>query len=424
MTAHTYLGPVRYWVNRYHIPEYWVTNLFAPEFKFVVDASEVTNVIKASTLDTIAGTKKFEMVLADIDNYGVWKQTDDVQIFHQGSMVFRGRIESISPDYDTGQLSISGRDYLGELLETAIVEAYTTQLRSYIVNDLILKYGPSMTRNHIDSSPAGDTLTYVFKTTAWDALIKCVNEDGYRFWVDTNKDFHYHVSGYQDSGMTLIMGTDPILSFDIEEALYDVVNRVTVYGKITGTDQVVVMVEDVDSQQEYGIIKEKRHVDEKIETIADATKYAEAYLNQHAWALEMITIDALGYARLSAGETIRVTLPGYNIDGDYIVVEKSHDFPSHRTTIRVAKYAKYLEGIIANMIERLLLLERTYMEDNVIVSKMHRIYEHAEVPDRICIEKKDAQDAFLIGVADHCTIGVTKIGDRRGGWETIHDSGW
>lgn len=390
---------------------------------FNIDGTQNTDVIESTILDTIAGAKKFELILAGTDKFGVYNHYDDVLIGMGDIDIFRGRIESIIPDYDTDRLIIAGRDYLGELLEQNIVEAYTNRLRSYIVDDLVNKYGTSLTRTHIDASPVGSELDYTFKTTSWDALLKCANEDGYRFWVDVEKDFHYHLRSYQSSGLTLIMGTDDIISFNIEEAAYDVVNKVTVYGKITGASQVAVMVEDLDSQSAYGLIKEKRLIDDKIDTEADAIIYAEAYLAEHAWVLDMITFKCFGYETLNAGETIQVTLPGYNIDGEYIVINKSHEFPSHITEIRVAKYAKHLEGIIANMIERLMLLERQFMEDNVIMTKIHRCYEHMEVPDRIHIEKKDTADAFLIGNDGHCVIGVTLIGDRRGAWETIHDTG-
>ena len=338
-------------------------------------------------------------------------------------IAFKGRIENMLPDYDTNTISITGRDYISVLLRRACVESYTTQLRSYIVNDMLLKYGDSMTRRDIDASPAGTTLTYLFKTSAWDAIIKCAKEDGYRFWVDVDKDFHYHSSGYLNSGITIEIGVSDILEYNVNEMGSEVVNRVTVYGEETAGTQIIVMVEDIDSQEYYNGIFEKRIVDASIDTEADAIIIGNKYIEKHSYVLDIVELQLLGYENLIAGELIHLKLPDVNIDGTYLIIEKQLTYPKNITKIKVAKYVKNLEGMIADMVEKILNLERYFMEEGSAVVKIHRINEAILYTDRIVVDKKATNDSFLIGNPGWCTIGITKIGGRGGSWTNIYDSG-
>lgn len=338
-------------------------------------------------------------------------------------IAFKGSIESMLPDYDTDTITIIGRDYIGGLLTKACVEAYTTQLRSYIVNDIILKYGTAMTRRSITNSPAGDTLSYLFKTSAWDAIIKCAKEDGYRFWVDCDKDFHYHTKGYQSSGVTLEVGVDNILGFTINEMGSEMVNRVTIYGEETAGTQVIAMVEDLDSQAHYGVTSEKRIVDLSIETEADAIVIGEKYLDEHSYVLDIIEMKLIGNQDLTAGDLITLKIPDLNIDGSYLIINKQLQYPKGYTSIKVAKYAKNLEGLISDMVDKILMLERFFMEESSAVTKIHRVHEQIKYTDQIIIDKRATADSFKIGVDGWCKIGVTKIGGRGSAWTNVYNSG-
>ena len=339
-------------------------------------------------------------------------------------IAFKGRIESMLPDYDTNTVVIECRDYIGVLLTRACVESYTTQLRSYIVDDIILKYGAGMSRRSINDSPAGDTLSYLFKTSAWDAVIKCSKEDRYRFWVDSDKDFNYHERGYKSSGITLEVGVDNILNYNITEMGSEMVNRVTVYGEESGGTQVIAMSEDLSSQSTYNIINEKRIVDLSIETEADAIVIGEKYLEEHSYVLDIIEIHMIGYTTLTAGELITLKIPNINIDDNYLIIDKRLMFPNGTTIIKVAKYVKNLEGLISDMVDKILMLERFFMEETVVVTKLHRVHEQNMYTERTIIDKKATNDSFKIGITSWCEIGTTKIGGRGGEWTNVYTGSW
>ena len=404
--------PTTYWIEDYFTDNFWqgyTANGW--DIKIGDPLTSVTDFISIKVVDTIAGSKKFDAVFNDANGkLGTYNQYDDVQILLDSTVIFRGRIELMLPDFDTNTIEISGKDYLGELLDRYILESYTTKLRSDIVDHIVENYAPSLTRNHIDASPAGTEITRTFKTTAWDACIECASEDGYRFWADTNKDFHYAEKGYTDSGITITLGTDPVRSFSIEERGTEIINRITVYGAGTGSSQVAVMKEDPASQAHYNVIKEHRIIDTQIATEAEAEQVADAYLSEHAWSLDIVNLDTIGYETLNAGEKIHLTLGRYGIDDDYLVITKTHEYPSYVTKIQVARYAKYLEGLIADMIDRILSLERANMADDAVVVRFTKFYEDLGLTDTVVITKRDINDSFLFGSGK---FGITKVGDRR-----------
>ena len=384
------------------------------EFKWRIKINDVsrTDFESITVLDTIAGSKKFDAIFSGSDKNKIFNHYDDIKIYgSSGDIIFRGRIEEITPDHTNNITIVSGRDYLSELLDKYVVEAYTDKLRSYIVNDIVDKNSNFLTRTNIQTSPADTELTYTFKSSVWDVLVQCAQSDGYRFWVDVDNDLHYVPKGFTDSGKTLILGTDNIYSYNIEAISKDIVNRVTIYGG--GSPQVIVMLEDMDSQGYYGIIKEKRIIDDQLDTDDKANDYANAYLKENAWVLDMIEFTVDGYETLNAGELIHVTLSNNNIDDDYLVINKIHKFPDGETIIRVARYAKNLESIISNLVDRLVKVEQTFMDESAIMARIVKFYEELGLADSYSIYQVDVNDSFLCGVTDHCELGTAKLGDRK-----------
>ena len=371
-----------------------------------------TDFVSIQVLDTIAGVKKFDAVFSSAEKETVFNHYEDVKIYGEsGNIIFRGRIEEMTPDHTADTTLISGRDYLSELLDKYVIEAYITKLRSYIVNDIVSKNSDLITRTNVQNSPSGTELTYTFKTSVWDVLVQCAREDGYKFWLDTSNDLHYSLKGYTDSGMTLILGTDDILSFNIEERSHDIINRVTIYGG--GTPQVIIMLEDTESQIYYNIIKEKRIIDDEVDTETLAIKQAEEYLKEHAWVLEMITFEVDGYETLESSELIHVTIGTHNIDDDYLVISKIHKFPSNITTIQVTKYSKNLESLISDMVDRLSKLEQTFIDESAIMTRIERYYEGIGFADTYKIYQINLNDTFRLGHDGYCNCGKSQLGTRR-----------
>jgi DNA/RNA endonuclease YhcR with UshA esterase domain len=361
-------------------------------------------------LDTIAGSKKFDAIFGESEKDQIFNHYDDIVIYGESSdIIFRGRIEEITPDHTNDTTIISGRDYVAELMDKYVVEHYDTKLRSYIIDDLLEKHSTHITRSNIGSSPSGSEYTHTFKSSVWDVLVGCAADDEYKFWVDLDNDFHYTPKGYTDSGMTLILGTDDIFTFNIEEASKDIINKVIIIGN--RLSRITTIREDFDSQSHYGIIKSKQIFDDQIDTIELATIKADSYLAENAWVLDVIIFEVDGYETLNAGELITVTLSGHNIDGTYLVIDKQHEFPSGITTIRVARYEKNLETIINGLVDRLNNLEQ---QENIITTRIQKNYGEIKITETsTAIYSIDVNDTFLLGIGGHCELGSAKLGDRK-----------
>ena len=339
-------------------------------------------------------------------------------------IAFKGRVDELIPDYDTDTVTITGRDYIGELLARAVVESYgdpTPVLRSYMVDDIVSKYGTSMSRAGIDASPAGTECEYLFKTSAWDAIVKCATDDGYRFFCDVDKNFNYHEKGWRESNVTIQSGVDDILGFNVIESGTDIVNAVMVFGYDDGAgNQVLVLAEDLDSQSYYGSIFEKRIVDLSIMTEEAANDYAYNYLSNHAYVLEIVELDIIGAEILIPGDLITLKLPSVNIDNSFLIIDKLLKYPDNITTIRVAKYTKNLESMIGKMADKILMLERYFMDENATAIKLLRINEAVGYTECIKLEKRALDDSFKIGISGWSTIGTTKIGGRGSDWQVFY----
>lgn len=368
-------------------------------------------------LDTIAGSKKFDAVFISSEKNLIFNHYDDVKIYgNSGNIIFRGRIEEIIPNHTNNTTIISGRDYVAELFDKFIVKHYDNKLRSYIVDDLVNTHSSHITRTNIQSSPIGSETTHTYKSSVWDCLVECSKEDSYRFWVDTNNDFHYKPKGYVNSGLTLILGTDDIYTFDIEEQSKEIINSVAVYG--CGDPQVIIFQDDLDSQNYYGIVKAKQIFDSQLDSVESASLRADEYLASNAWVLEVITFEVDGYEDLNSGELIQVTIPSHNINNDYLVIDKNHEFPSGITTIRVAKYIKNLETVINELVNRIVNLET-----QEISARIQKIYETQGYSDNLTIYSHTVGDSFLLGVTGHCELGKMNLKDERGAQYVVGNSG-
>lgn len=362
------------------------------------------------------GAKQFKAIIENLDGAktGKYEQYRDVEITSEGVVIFKGRIESIVPKSHTGEIELMGKDYLGELMQQFIVESYVNTLTSDIVNDLVLKYAPSLTRTNIVATTR--TISRTFKgVTAFDAIQELADEDGFDFWSDHIKDFHYKEKAFVSSGLNIEIGISPIFDFKFPQVGRNIINRVMVYGKVVTGVQVAVMVEDRASQSHYGVIKEHLIIDGKIETEAQAEERANAFLNEHAWVVQSGEMVVDGYETLDAGELVYIKVPDHKIDGNFLVIEKRHAVPG-TTTINVAEYDVGVEGFLIDLIRRMREQEKKNIDPGAIITRILRFYEDLGVDDPMLkVFRIDINDGFVLGHEVNSELGAAvsfPLGDR------------
>lgn len=189
---------------------------------------------------------------------------------------------------------------------------------------------------------------------------------------------------------------------------------------------IIVQIEDRASQEYYRssanpLIREKFEVDTSLTSEADAREKAQAILNEKAWTLEPATVVADGYEGLNAGELIHVTAPSsYDIDANYLVVEKIHDSLEDLTTIHMVKWIEEAGDIIADLIRRQRKIEQAYVDETTFALKVLRAYEFNEIEDTIIsVKKKAVNESWTLG---HATLGkighITAVTGTHGWWNT------
>ena len=445
-----------------------------------LDGSLVSRWNVFEAIDSITqNAKSFSCILENSDGAftDLYDIFDAVVIAIDGTTVFNGRIESITPNESEATVELSGRDYTGDLIGEYIIEAYgiaqdlqnnesagsdvvieiadttgfevddvvqvsddndaenstvtavvantsitvdaltnsyTTaanaivtvgELGSDIVDDLVSKYGTKMTRAGIQASTT--KFITVFKgMTAFDAIVQIADTESHEFGQDADKDFFYQPTEFDDSGLTIDLGTDSVLDYSFPRPGYDIINRVDVYGATIGGVQVVTRNDDTASQAFYGVINGETIINETITTEDQAGIAAAAVLNAKAWVIQTGELTLLGYETLKAGQL--VTLNNFDSvdDGTYLVIEKRHDVPPGTTYIQIAAYASNVEDVIVDLVKRMRLRERDEIDEDAILTKLVNLFESSTHSDTIVnIIQVDINDGYIAGHATNSIVG-------------------
>lgn len=151
--------------------------------------------------------------------------------------IFLGLIEVPTPSLDSSggdQLTITGHDYIVELLKATVTEVYYNKTVDFIVKDLISKYCETVKAGAQVQSTGYTVDRIEFKH---QSLFECLKDlavigDGtneYDFWLSTRKEFYFKQKGTSSSGKTLTVGTN-ILSQNFGPDITNTFEGVRVFG--------------------------------------------------------------------------------------------------------------------------------------------------------------------------------------------------
>lgn len=270
------------------------------------------------------------------------------------------------------------------------------RLGSWIVNDLVEKYGPAMTRAGIQTST--EKFIILFRgLTAFDAIRHISDTEEWEFGHDQDKVFFYQAKTFEDSGLEIDLDTDDVVNYSFPRPGYDVVNRVDVYGATFGGVQVAARVESLASQVKYGVIRGATIVDEKISTVLQAKARANAILSEKEDVIQVGEIEVMGYETLQAGQLVTLTNFDSVSDGTYLVTEKIHRYPPGTTIVKVAEYRIELENVIVDLIQRMRIREKESIDEDALYTKFMNFYETTGNADTISVIQVDINDGYIVG---------------------------
>ena len=279
------------------------------------------------------------------------------------------------------------------------------RLGSYIVNDLVEKYGASMTRVGIQTSD--NKFIILFKgITAFDAIQYIADSEEFEFGQDQTKDFFYQPRTFEDSGLSIDLDSDDVMEYSFPRPGYEIINRVDIYGGTSGGVQVAIRVEDPTSQNYYGIIKGMTIIDEKITTELQAQARANAILSEKAWVIQIGELSVVGYETLQAGQLISLSNFDSIDDGPYLVTEKMHLEPPGDTLIKVAEYRAELEDVIIDLLKRMRAREKEAMDEDAFQTKFLNFYVTYLNTDVIVnVIQVDINDGYIAAHKTNSLVG-------------------
>jgi len=305
---------------------------------------------------------------------------DDIKIYDGGSLVFRGLVDTVDIQGQSGnKLVVSGIGYLRLLMNRFVSESYTDKSRSFMVGDMITNYAPALTGTNIATTT--ESLTRIIKArTVFDAVDELGQEVGYDFWVDTDLDLHWLERSYAASGVTLTFGTTTIFGITLPKRGQNIYNKVRVYGDVNaGGGQPVAECLDPASVLYYGYVKEADPIfDNSLATVEECYARGQTIIDQSAWGDPTINVETVGQYSLQPGTTL--IMSGFDnsfgvADGDYLVMEKERNVSRGRTTLTLAKYDATTEDMIADIIKRLRRKEYEDLDHTATVTKYILAYE-------------------------------------------------
>ena len=278
------------------------------------------------------------------------------------------------------------------------------RLGSYIVNDLVEKYGVNMSRGGIQTST--DKFIMLFRgLTAFDAIQTIADTEEYEFGQDQNKDFFYQTKTFDDSGLTIDLNTDDVMDYSFPRPGYEIINRVDVYGDTINGVQIAVRDENPTSQSTYGVVRGMTIVDEKITTVLQAEARAAAVLSEKAFVIQVGEISVLGYETLEAGQLVTLNNFESVTAGTFLVTEKVHRSPPGDTFIKVAEYRIELEDVIIDLLKRMRIREKEAIDEDALYTKFMNFYEETSNQDTISVIKISINDGYIAGHKTNGKIG-------------------
>lgn len=367
--------------------------------------------------------KRAEVHIADPDTtYATsYQNFNTVEIIDddESETLFKGYVSEMKPSSGKYDLTLICRGFTGLLAHIKnVIEDYTNEEVSDIIKDLIDKYYPSITYNNVQTTTLTLDEHNVKGISLMQELKILADMVDHDFWVDDNLDLHLEPHGLTESGQSINTATDA-LSWERPDVGERIINKVWVYGA-TG---IAAMVEDLESQQTYGKIKEKKITDPEITTEAGAEARANTELNPDP--IQTYIIKTVGYESLQAGDLISVTLSELGITAEKMaVISIKYAWPSYVTTLELAEYSWRLEDELAKMKEDIAALQARDEDDAATLIRIAQFYEYLEIEElNLTIEKRNIDDAFVIG---HAANGLPNMQNKWGlgqmdAWSTLVD---
>lgn len=339
---------------------------FKPDWKveLVKDgvAEDVTDdvIYGKFTLLATEGISDFEIQLNDSQQtYQKYIGTETVRIYIDNDTLattkrFEGTIEKIKNQItDTLQVTFSGRHISKELLNTLVSKSYTDTEVSAILIDLISTYLTRYTTESVTASSVTTSADFADQPF-WDCVKSLCEIANFDCYVDDSKTFHFFERNSILNNDEGIYEYELINLSGLGDTMLDIKNRVRVYGQDSSGMPIVWTADDINSQNQYGILEAFPISDTSIQTVEGAKKRAEGELALQMNKRLQGTVIVYGLPSIRAGEKIWISLPEQSIHDKYRVLSVLQEFGTNidvgfKSTLTIEKPVRDLSLLMRDM---------------------------------------------------------------------------
>jgi len=377
-----------------------------------VGGNNYAQIIDLSLRQSIANyARQFMAVLADSDasKFAAISQNDDVQITVDGTLRFRGTIESKKRTEDK-RLIIKGRDYYLEFLSKVISsKSYTSQTASQILTDLVTSY-TSLGTSGIQAT--SNLYNRIYKLNSINFAVAELQElERFVCYVDDSLDVHYEPENFTDSGKHYT--SSQVLDTDYESKITQVVNQIiVVYG--TNLDKSIRRRNDA-SISAYRL-KEKIELKKNISSETDALDFADSFLSANSEPSEPIIVTIKLDASFKPGQIVHLPIGVANrSESDYLILEAEHNFAPPSTKLKLGIFTKDTADVLIEIIRKLRITDEDKISSTLAITTINDVSEDLTAKVYCTVNRRTISGA-LVG---EFTCGQKRIGQLSGAYTTL-----
>jgi len=251
----------------------------------------------------------FQIIKSSTKSY-VPAANDEIEIIDTGVTIFKGLLIKISKSMDgfSESYNLEFKDWTEELSNTLVDQTYTNKTVDYIITDIFADLTDYDLSNVSDTTVISQIISDNIPIT--DTLDKLAEMTNKYWYVSPEKEIFFFSASDIPAPFVLTdtNGKYDYSSLTLDEDLTQIRNKTTIKGKGVAA----VTVEDLTSQETYGI-REYYERDDEVMATSEATQKAEALLESFKDPIKVVSFRTLSEGLFSGQQiTIQSTLRGIN----------------------------------------------------------------------------------------------------------------
>lgn len=159
---------------------------------------------------------------------------DNIKIYDTDQLIFQGKVTKLNRMAMSAALlkiSVTCVDYTRELDNKVVAQTYTNQTAEDIIQDIINRYAPQFTSNHVSAPITIDFIRFSYQVVS-ECFQELADMTGYDWFVDQYKDIHFGLASDEPAPFDLLDDNGSYLmgSLNIDDDISQLRNSIYLRG--------------------------------------------------------------------------------------------------------------------------------------------------------------------------------------------------